>query len=257
MNSEAGRYDRQIAFAGLGLEGQRRLRAGGVLVVGVGGLGSWMAELLTRAGVGRLRLVDDDAVDRTNLHRQALYDDADAARRRPKVEAAAERLSRINPDVQVEPIRERLDAANVARLAGGADAILDGTDNFESRFVMNDYCVKASVPWVFAGVVGAEAQTMTVVPGKTACLRCVFDAPPPVCVDPSCRAAGVLGPAVAAVAAVAAMEVLKLLAGAIEAVSPYLLKLDLWTNRSQRIATGEPVEGCPCCGQGRYDYLDA
>jgi len=252
------RYARQAIFAGLGPAGQRRLRAGRALIVGVGGLGSWVAELLTRAGVGTLRLVDDDKVDLTNIHRQALYAEADARAGRPKVLAAADRLKQINADVAVDPIPHRLDKGNIAALAEGMDVIVDGTDNFASRFLMNDYAVKHGRPWVFAGVVGAEAQTMTVVPGRTPCLRCVKQSPPPPCADPSCRTQGVLGPAVAAVAAIEAAEVLKILAGRLDAVSPFLLKLDLWTNAVQRIETAPACAAvdCPCCKRKDFEFLD-
>jgi len=252
------RYGRQTAFASLGASGQRRLMAGRALIVGVGGLGSWVAELLARSGVGMLRLADDDRVDITNIHRQAMYDERDAAERRLKVEAAAACLSRINADVAVETAAERLDAANVARLADGVHVIMDGTDNFATRFVINDYCVKTHLPWVFAGVVGSQAQTMTVVPGRTACLRCVFDSPPPPCVDPSCRTDGVMAPAVAAIASVQAAEAIKILSGRAEDASPYLLKLDLWKNTLQRIdaAAAAADNNCPCCKRRQFEFLE-
>ena len=252
------RYHRQMQFAPLGLAGQRRLRAGKALVVGVGGLGSWSAELLARAGVGMLRLVDPDRVEVENLHRQSLYDQPQAERRMHKVHAAAERLRQINPHVAIEPVVGRLDARNVAELADGVDVILDGTDNFPSRFVINDYAVRESVPWIFAGVVAAEGQVMAVVPGRTACLRCLFDTPPPRCADPTCRSVGVLGPAVAAVSAVAAQEALKLLAGQPDAVSGYLLKLDLWANTVQRVDAARAAQDndCPCCKKRYFDFLE-
>ncbi len=173
------RFQRQIAYAPLGTEGQKRLAAGKVLILGVGGLGSWSAELLARAGVGLLRLVDDDKVDLTNIHRQGLFDEQDASAGTPKVHAAASRLARIYGRCKVEPIVARADRSNVAELAKGVDLVLDGTDNFATRFVVNDYCVKAALPWVFAGVVGAEGQVLTIPPGGRPCLRCVFDQPPP------------------------------------------------------------------------------
>jgi len=256
-DSNLSRYERQIAFGGLGLAGQRAIGAARAMIVGVGGLGSWTAELLTRAGVGALRLVDDDRVDLTNIHRQALYDEEDAAAKAPKVEAAARRLGRINAGVAVEPAFERLAAANIERLAAGAHVILDGTDNFATRFLINDFAVKRGVPWVMAGVVAAEAQVMAVLPGRTACLRCLMPAPPPPCTDPSCRVAGVLGPAVAAVAAMQAGEAMKLLAGRSDLVSPYLTKFDLWGNALQRIRTDAArKDDCPCCGQKCFEFLE-
>ena len=255
----SARYSRQIQFEGLGPAGQRRLAAGRALIVGVGGLGSWVAELLARSGVGFLRLVDDDRVDLTNLHRQTMYDTADAEIKVPKVRAAARHLARINSAVTIECVQERLSTANVDTLAGDVDVIVDGTDNFAARFLLNDFAVLASKPWVFAGVVGAEAQVMTIVPGKTACLRCIFEAPPPPCVEPTCRTTGVLPAAVAAIASIQAMEATKILAGHRELVSPYLLKFDLWTNALQRIDTTRSAADtpCPCCRGRRFDFLEA
>jgi len=247
-----------MAFAGLGLAGQKRLAGAKVLIVGAGGLGSWTAELLARAGTGFMRIVDDDRVELVNLHRQALYDESDVAAGEPKVLSAQRRLRLINADVTVEPVVARLDPHNIADLAEGVDLILDGTDNFATRFVINDYAVREHVPWVFAGVVGAAGQVMPVVPGRTACLRCIYEAPPPPCVDPSCRAAGVLGPAVAALAAIQAAEAVKILAGRLDDVSPYLLKLDLWKNDLQRIDTTRAADDvdCPCCKGAVFDYLE-
>ncbi len=254
---DLNRYSRQIAYPPLGLAGQKRLAAGRVLIVGVGGLGSWSAELLARAGVGMMRLADDDKVDLTNIHRQGLYDAADAAAATPKVHAAAARIARINDRCTVEPIAERVDRHNIAALADGVDLVLDGSDNFAVRFLINDYCVNYSLPWVFAGVVGTEGQVMSILPGGP-CLRCVYDQPPPPCADPSCRAAGVLGPAVAAISAFQAAEAIKILSGHSRDASPYLTKLDLWTNSLQRIdaAAAAGNVDCPCCKQGRYDYLE-
>lgn len=251
------RYHRQMQFAPLGVGAQRALGAARVAVVGVGGLGSWAAELLARAGVGHLRLIDDDTVDVENLHRQSLYDQRDADRGRPKVDAAADCLGRINPDVELEPVRRRLDAAGAEELLASVDLILDGTDNFPTRFVLNDYAVRERIPWVFAGVVAAEGQVMPVVPGRTACLRCVFDTPPPRCADPTCRTVGVLGPAVATVASLQAVEAVKILAGQLDQVSQCLLKVDLWNNTTQRIGTArcDARDDCPCCRGGYFDFL--
>ena len=256
QNPSFDRYHRQIVYAPFGVAGQQRLCAAKALVVGVGGLGSWVAELLARAGVGMLRLVDNDRVELVNVHRQTLYDESDAEAQRPKAQAAARRLRQINAAVEIQPVIERLTADTVARLAEGVDVILDGTDNFATRFIVNDFCVKNSLPWVFAGVVGAEGQVMSVIPGRTACLRCVYDSPAPPCVEPTCRAAGVLGPAAAAIASMQAMEALKILAGSAGQVSPFLTKLDFWTNQLQRIDTSVPAVNCPCCKQRLFEYLE-
>jgi len=255
-NDEMLRYHRQMAFGGIGLAGQRALQASSALVVGVGGLGSWVAELLVRSGVGKLVIVDDDKVDMTNIHRQGLYDQSAAEAREPKVAAAKKRLAEINNLSAIETRQVRAEAANIAELAAGANLIIDGTDNFHTRFIINDYAVKNSLPWVFAGVVSAEAQMMPIIPSKTACLRCIFDAPPPPCSDPTCRQAGVLGPAVAAIASMQAIEAVKILSGNSDTAAPFLTKIDFWTNQIQRI-TSAMAPDCPCCGAGHFDYLDA
>jgi len=251
------RYARQIVFREFGLTAQQALSAGRAVIIGVGGLGSWLAELLARAGVASLRLVDADKVDLTNIHRQGLYDESDARAGVEKVHAAAERLRSINGQVNVEPIVARADADNIERLVEDSDVILDGTDNFHTRYLINDVSVKTNLPWVFAGVMGCEAQTMTIVPGRTCCLRCLLDAPGPPCTDENCRSFGVLGPAVAAVAAVQACEAMKILAGKADRISRHLVKFDLWANTIQKIdlTNAGPLADCICCGQRIFEYL--
>ena len=261
ISSHPSRYDRQTVFPGLGVEGQQRLSSSTALVVGVGGLGSWASQLLARAGVGRLRLVDDDRVELVNLHRQAYYTEADAEAGVPKVRAAAEAIGRINSHVRVEALIERLTEDNIAALAAGCDIILDGTDNFATRFVINDYCVRQGVPWIFAGVLEAQGQVMTILPGRSCCLRCLHDDPTQASVtapagtptassaDPTCREVGVIGPAVATLAAIQASEALKLLAGRHDLANPHLLTLNLWTNTLRQLNMRRPTHNhCPCCG---------
>jgi len=252
------RFARQIVYEPWGVDGQRAMAAGRALIVGVGGIGSWTAELLARAGAGFLRIADADNVDLTNLHRQGLYDQLDAEAARPKVTAAARRLAELNVECIVDAVLARVDHTNIADLAGDVDLVIDGTDNFATRFLINDYCVKAGKPWVFAGVVGAEAQIAAIVPGKTACLRCLLDEPPPPCSDPTCAQAGVLPMAVAAVAAAEAMEAAKILAGRCDAASPWLTKFDLWRNTSHRMPLGGPRQSppCPCCIEREFEYLE-
>ena len=258
MTTDYSRYQRQIVFPGLGAEGQRRLASASVLVVGVGGLGSWSSQLLARAGVGRMRLVDDDKVELMNLHRQTFYTETDAEQGRSKAYAASAAIAKINTQVQAEAVQTRLTAKNIDELARDVDMVLDGTDNFLTRFVINDYCVKEGKPWVFAGVVAAEGQVMTILPGQTRCMRCVHDEPVPPCVDPNCRWAGVVGPAVATVAAIQAAEAMKILAGRTDLASRHMLKINLWDNTVQRLGMQLPdgENDCPCCGLGRYEYLD-
>ncbi len=257
MDNPFARYTRQVAFDGLGLAGQKALAGGRALIVGVGGLGSWVAELLARAGVGFLRLADPDRVELANIHRQALYDEADARGGAPKVEAAKRRLAQINSRVAVEAAAVRVDHRNIAPLGGDVGLIVDGTDNFATRFVLNDYAVRTGKPWVFAGCIRAEWQTMTILPGRSPCLRCLMDAPPPACTEATCRQVGVIGPAVAAVAALQAAEAIKLLAGRADLASPYLLKADLWAGTFQRLAWAEfRNPDCPCCARGEMEYLE-
>ncbi len=252
------RFARQIAFRPFGLDGQKALSRGRVLIVGAGGLGSWVAELLARAGVGFLRLVDPDRVDLTNIHRQALYEAGDAEARRPKVEAAARRLHHVNKACVVDPVEERLERSNVDCLAGDVEVVVDGTDNFATRFLLNDYCVKTERPWIFAGAVRAEAQMAVMLPGRTPCLRCLLEEPPPPCIDPDCRQAGVWGMAVAAIASFQAMEAIKILAGHLAEVSPYLLKFDLWSNTLQRLhyRVFRNPQPCMCCHWREFEYLE-
>ena len=253
---QPGRYDRQLVFQRLGPAGQRKLAQGWALVVGVGGLGCVAAQLLARAGVGGLRLVDDDRVSLENIHRQVLFGEADAAAATPKASAAVAAIRRFNSQVRLQAVTERFTAANAAALANGVDVIIDGSDNFPTRFTINDLAVREGIPWVFGGAIGAEGQCMTILPGRP-CLRCVFDSPPPNCAEMTCRQAGVIGPAVAAIGALQAAEAIKILSGRPEDCSPYLLKLDLWTNALQRIDVAEACAAVPCrCCKGRqFEYL--
>lgn len=257
---QSKRFSRQIAFAAFGAAGQARLSEGRVLVVGGGGLGSWAAELLVRAGVGHLRLCDDDAVELSNLHRQSLYTEQDAAAKRLKAEAAAVRLRDINSECHIESFCERIDPLTIHRAAKAVDVIVDATDNFETRFLINDYAVKYGVPWVSAGVMEGEGQVITFLPGKTPCLRCIIPAIPSCCGGDvnACRQFGVLGPAVAVLSALQAVEAVKLLAGFAEKVNPCLTKLDVWNNSIQRIELSKlwPAQPCRCCGRKEFDYLE-
>ena len=233
---------------------------GRALIVGVGGLGSWTAELLVRAGVGAVRLCDDDSVELSNLHRQALYAETDAAKRPLKPEAAAQRLRAINSGCVIEPFCERIDRLTMYRAAKEMDIIIDATDNFETRFLINDYAVKYGIPWVSAGVMEGEGQVMTLIPGKTPCLRCILPSVPSCCAGDSnaCRQFGVLGPVVAAMAAMQTTEAVKLLSGFVDTACPFLTKFDLWNNTAQRIPLAGlgPKPECPCCGQKEFEYLE-
>lgn len=250
------RYSRQVRFAPLGEAGQQRLLASAATLVGCGALGSVLAETLVRAGLGRLRIVDRDFLELSNLQRQVLFDEQDVAQGLPKAEAARRRLTRINSQVAVEAINEDANNTNIEALVSGADVILDGTDNFETRYLINDVACKRGIPWIYGACVSATGLVLPIIPGRTPCLKCVFDQPPPAEASPTCDTAGVIGPAVNVVAGLQAAEALKILSGNLQAVSRKLISLDLWANRIAGIELPGPVAGCACCGQGRYDYLD-
>jgi len=252
------RYARQVLFRGLGAAGQERLAAAHAVLVGCGALGSHVADLLVRAGVGTLTIVDRDFVEISNLHRQTLFDEADVAQGLPKAVAAARHLQAINPLVRIDPQPVHLDAGNIEGLAAGAGILLDGTDNFETRFVVNDYALKRGVPWVYAACVGSYGLTMTVLPGETPCLRCLVRAQPPPGSVETCDTAGVIGPVAAVIASIEATEAMKILSGAAAAASRDLFAIDLWDNTTQRMRLDrDPIAaGCPACERGDYEYLD-
>ncbi len=255
---ELKRYERQMRFEPLGLEGQKRLGRARVLLCGCGALGTVIADTLVRAGVGQVRIVDRDFVEWNNLQRQVLFDEEDARTGMPKAVAAAEKLRRINSQVQVEPVVADLDARRLPQLAQDVELILDGTDNFETRFLINDYSLKHRVPWIYGGVIGAEGQTLVVLPGHGPCLRCLIQEPPPPGATPTCDTAGVLAPAVHVVAAMQSLEAIKLLSGNRQAVSRYWTILSLWDNtiRQVRLAWPDQGAGCPACSGREFPWLD-
>lgn len=253
------RHDRQERLPQVGRVGQARLADASVAIVGLGATGSHLADVLLRAGVGRLRLVDRDVVELDNLPRQTLYTTADAERLRPKAEAAAAALAAVDPGVHIEPVVVDLDASSLASALGDARLVLDGTDNFATRMLLNDHCVRAGLPFVYSGVVGTEGQVLVVRPGS-ACLRCyVPDVPPPGSL-PTCDTAGVLGATVSFVAAIAATCALKLLLEDAPAdtdtdTDGEVLVLDGWAPSLRRIALPRDPD-CPCCGRGEYPFLE-
>jgi adenylyltransferase/sulfurtransferase len=228
------RYARQMRFAPLGDEGQRRLGQAGALLCGCGALGSAIADFLVRAGVGRLRIVDRDFVELTNLQRQSLFDEADAAAGTPKAVAAAQKLRAVNSTVSIEPIVADIGPENIGRLCGGVDVILDGTDNFETRFLINDLAVSRGLPWVYGGCVGAEGQSMTILPGETPCLGCLMPECPAPGSVPTCETAGILSPIVGLIASIEAAEALKILSGNRDAISRSLTVVNLWPDTNPR-----------------------
>ncbi len=249
------RYSRQIVFSPLGEEGQERLLAARAAIVGCGALGSFQAEALARAGVGFLRLVDRDYVEWNNLHRQWLFEERDAAEGLPKAPAAARRLAAINSDVQLEPVVADLTPANAVDLLSGVDLILDGTDNFETRYLINDFAVREQVPWIYGGAVASYGIAMPVLPGRKACLKCIYPEPPSGA-QPTCETAGVLNAVTAAVAAVQVSMALRILAGKQEGWEPRITTVDVWTGRIRQTAVPAPRPDCPACGRRRFAHLE-
>ena len=247
------RYSRQVRFAGLGEGGQQHIAAARVAVVGCGALGTVQADLLARAGVGFLRLIDRDFVELSNLQRQVLYDEADATEALPKAVAAARRLKAVNSSTTVEPSVADLVAASAEDLLDDIDLILDGTDNFETRFLVNDFAVSRSIPWVYGGAVGSYGITMPVIPGL-ACFRCVYPEAPKG-LQMTCETAGVLGPVTAAIGSLQAAATLKFLSG--QSVSPLITTVDVWTGEIRQIRQPEKSPECPCCGQHAFEYLNS
>ncbi|MCC6705556.1 MAG: ThiF family adenylyltransferase [Thermomicrobiales bacterium] len=254
---QSRRYIRQTIFAPIGKSGQDQIGAAKIAVVGCGALGSAIADQLARAGVGSLRLIDRDFVEIHNLQRQSLYTEADVRNRMPKALAAYERLSLVNSTIEIEPVVDDLNSGNIARLLDGADLIIDGTDNFETRYLINDFAVANNRPWIYGGVIGSYGMTMTIRPGITACIRCVFPEAPPPGVAPTCDTAGVIGPIVQLVASYEVSEALKYLVGAIDKLNTGLLAIDVWQLTSDRVPTGGPNPTCPCCGLREFTYLNA
>jgi adenylyltransferase/sulfurtransferase len=253
LNGE--RYARQTALERIGKAGQQKLAGSAVLVVGCGALGSAQAEFLARAGVGRLILADRDILETHNLQSQLLYDENDVRERLPKAEAAARRLRAVNSSIKIEPVITDVTAANIRELAGQADLLLDGTDNFETRYLLNDAAVSAGKPWVYGGVLGADGMVLAVHPGRGPCLRCLFEDPPELGSVPTCGSFGVLNTAVAWVAALQVTEALKFLTGA-AAAEFKLHTLDVWGGTAAAVAA-ERRAGCVCCGERRFDFLDS
>jgi len=251
------RYSRQILFREIGKAGQERLLNSRVLIVGCGALGASHAEMLARAGVGKLRIVDRDFVEFTNLQRQTLFKESDAAERLPKAIAAQKRIAEINSEITVEPIVADVNNSNVEDLIKDCDLILDGTDNFQVRYVINDACVKHGKTWIYGAAVSSYGTTMTVIPGKTPCLRCIFEEMPDAGSSPTCDTAGVIMPIIATVSATQVSEALKILVGDFDSLHRSLMQFDIWQNDRQKISLSEPNHDCKTCGQHIYDFLDA
>ena len=271
---DLARYHRQMLLRGFGPDAQRSLSGSTAAVLGCGALGAAAADTLARAGVGHLILIDRDFVEHTNLQRQVLYDEQDAAEALPKAEAARRRLARINSQVRLTAIVDDLNHTNIERLTADADVLIDGLDNFETRYLANDLAVKQGIPYLYGGVVGTSGMAFTILPRSrtgdagwektaggnlaTPCLRCLFGEMPPPGENPTGDTAGVLGPAVSIVAGFQAAEALKILSGNLDRLCPDMLNVDLWDNRvlHLEVVNARDHADCPCCGRRDFEYLD-
>src|SRR2546421_6440892 len=250
------RYSRQILFSGIGTEGQSRLAQSRILIIGCGALGTAQAESLARAGVGTLRIVDRDFIEFSNLQRQTMFTESDAAERLPKVVAAANHLREINSDILVEPEIADVNYSNIERLILDCDLVIDGTDNFATRYLINDACVKHGVNWIYGAAVGSYGVTMTIRPRQTPCLRCIFPEAPPAASAPTCDTAGVIMPIINVVAAMQVTEALKLLTNHIETLHGSLIHFDVWQNVWWRISLSEPAATCMTCVAHKFESLE-
>ncbi|HEV2194718.1 MAG TPA: ThiF family adenylyltransferase [Candidatus Acidoferrum sp.] len=250
------KYSRQVLFAGIGPEGQRRLLASRVTIVGCGAIGAAAANLLVRAGVGSVKVIDRDFVEPSNLQRQTLFDESDARNALPKAVAAEQKLRSINSGVEVKGVVADLSPSNAEDLLSDCDLILDGTDNFETRFLINDFAVKSGRPWIYAAAVASYGLTMTIRPRLTPCLACLLESGTSShSLEETCDTIGVLGPIVNLIASWQVAEALKILAGHLEALHGRLLSCDVWTGRMQSIQVARNP-ACRACAKHEYTYLE-
>ncbi len=251
------RYSRQILFAEIGKAGQEKLLNSRVLLIGCGALGASHAEMLARAGVGNLRIVDRDFVEFTNLQRQTLFKESDAAERLPKAVAAKARIAEINSEIEVEAIVADVNNSNIESLIEGCVVVLDGTDNFQIRYLINDACVKLGKTWIYGAAVSSYGTTMTIMPGKTPCLRCIFGEMPDAGSSPTCDTAGVIMPIISSISSVQVAEAIKLLVSDTAALHRSLVQIDVWQNDWRKIKLAGPLPDCKTCGKLNFEFLDA
>ncbi|MEW5958845.1 MAG: ThiF family adenylyltransferase [Chloroflexota bacterium] len=255
MDKNFARYIRQTIFPGIGREGQEKLLAAKVVVVGCGATGTVIANHLARAGVGRLTIVDRDFVELNNLQRQLLFDEQDLAQNLPKAVAAERKLRAINSDIEVQGLVTDVNAENIEALIKGATLVMDGTDNFETRYILNDACVKHNIPWIYTGAVATYGMSQTIIPGQTACFRCHFEDAPPPGSNPTCDTAGVIGPLVSTIASISAAEALKLIVGQ-GGLNRGMIHFDVWYNTFEQFESRGPREDCPACRQRNFEFLN-
>ncbi len=265
--TNSARYIRQTIFPPLGDAGQQRLQEATVVVVGCGATGTALSNLLARAGVGCLRIIDRDFIELNNLQRQSLFDEEDIAHNLPKAEAAARKLRVVNSEIEIQAVVADVNAGNVLSLLRDATVVMDGTDNFSTRYLLNDTCVRLGLPWVYTGVIASYGMTATLIPdgaveklpgdrGMTGCLRCMLGEMPAPGTTPTCDTAGVIGPAVALITAVSAAEAVKLMVGTGQ-LNNGLIHLDLWSHEYEAFGGAMRRPDCPVCGLHQYDFLDA
>ncbi len=251
------RYSRQILFQQIGKSGQEKLLNAKVLLVGCGALGASHAEMLARAGVGRLRIVDRDFVEFTNLQRQTLFSEQDARMRLPKAIAAKKRVAEINSEIEVEAVVADINNSNVENFVKDVDLVLDGTDNFQTRYLVNEACVKFDKTWIYGAAVSSYGTTMTIIPNKTPCLRCIFEEMPGAGSSPTCDTEGVIMPIIATISAVQVAEALKILIGKTDALHKSLMQFDVWRNDWRKIKLSKPNPDCAVCTARKFELLDA
>ncbi len=249
------RYIRQTIFPGIGEDGQKKLLAARVVVIGCGATGTNIANHLARAGVGHLTVVDRDFIELNNLQRQLLFDEQDLAQNLPKAVAARRKLQAVNSDIDVRGLVSDVNPENIEELIAGATLVMDGTDNFETRYIINDACVKRNLPWIYTGAVSTYGMSQTIIPGQTACLRCLVNDIPPPGTSPTCDTAGVVGPVVSAIAGVSATEAIKLIVGQGD-LNRGIIHFDLWYNSFEQFGGGSPRPNCPACGQRNFEFLN-
>jgi len=248
------RYVRQTIFPGIGAEGQKKLLAARVVVIGCGANGTVLANHLARAGVGHLTIIDRDFIELNNLQRQLLFDEQDLAQNLPKAIAAQRKLQAINSNIEVQGIVSDVNTENIETFIQEATLVLDGTDNFETRYIINDACIKHNIPWIYTGVVASYGMSQTIIPGQTACLRCLIAEAPAPGTTPTCDTAGVIGPVVSVLASVSAAEAIKLIVGHGE-LNRGIIHIDLWYNSFEQFANNGPNPTCPTCQQRNFEFL--
>ena len=254
-SGERERYSRQILFRELGERGQEQMLRSHATIVGCGALGSLQAMALARAGVGRLTIIDRDYVDQSNLQRQFLFEESDAAESLPKAAAAERRLRRMNSTIEIRGVISDLNPTNVEELLDGVDCILDGTDNFEARYLINDFAVSRGIPWIYGAAVSSYGLTMPVIPGRTACFRCIYP-DPPAGAQPTCDTAGVLNSLTAAIASLQAADAVKILSGRGDCVAARITTVDVWSGVIRQIDQPARDPDCPACGRRDFVHLN-